>query len=172
MVQINALRVHIQQGCLSDIEPGGGTNFNEALHRHINSHFNHAGRMGLPLAYALLTILLYIHNCKKESPRDVLGLLIAAKLRVSNTESTVVPFGIVGNGMKEESEEGSPQEKDKGQVMTDEGHSVIDIDQIVRKALASADLAESMGHIIDNSPTFSYHMMPFMSGVPTLCFTA
>jgi len=78
---------------LSDIEPGGGTNFNEALHRHINPHFNHAGRMGLPLAYALLTILLYIHNCKKESPRDVLGELIAVKLRVSNTESTVVPFG-------------------------------------------------------------------------------
>jgi len=35
--------------------------------------------------------------------------------------------------MKEESEEGSPQEKDKVQVMTNEGHSiisVIDIDQI------------------------------------------
>ena len=75
--------------------------------------------------------------------------------------------------MKEEFEEGSPQEKDKGQVMTDEGHSIIsaiDIDQIVRKALASADLAESMSHIIENSPTFSYCMMPFMSGVPTLYF--
>jgi len=72
--------------------------------------------------------------------------------------------------MKEELEEGSPQEKDKGQVMTDEGHSiisVIDIDQIVRKSMASADLAESMSHIIDNSPTFSFHMMPFMSGVYT-----
>ena len=80
--------------------------------------------------------------------------------------------------MKEEFEEGSPQEKDKGQVMTDEGHSIIsaiDIYQIVRKALASADLAsadlaESMSHIIENSPTFSYCMMPFMSGVPTLYF--
>lgn len=67
MRQISALCVHIERGCLSNIEPGGGTNHNEALHRYINPHFNHAGRMGLPLAYALLTILLYRHNCKKES---------------------------------------------------------------------------------------------------------
>ena len=79
MIQINALQVHIQWGCLSSIEPA---NYNEALHRHINPNFNHAGRMGLPLAYALLTILLYIHNCEKESSRDVLGQLIAAKLKV------------------------------------------------------------------------------------------
>ena len=65
MKQISALQTHIERGCSSQIEPGGGTSQNEALHRYTNPHFNHAGRMGLPLAYALLTIL-YRHNCKKD----------------------------------------------------------------------------------------------------------
>ena len=29
--QIYSLQVHIRHGCLSDIEPGGGTNYNEAF---------------------------------------------------------------------------------------------------------------------------------------------
>ena len=63
--QIQLLQAHINHGCLSNIEPGGGTNCNEALHRFINPHFIHAGRIGIPLAYALLTILFHMHNCKK-----------------------------------------------------------------------------------------------------------
>ena len=63
--QIQLLQAHINHGCLSNIEPGGGTNYNEALHRFINPHFIHAGRIGIPLAYALLTILFHMHNCKK-----------------------------------------------------------------------------------------------------------
>ena len=54
-----------------------GALYNEALHRFINPHFTHAGRIGLPLAYALLTILLHIHNCKKE---DSFSHTIAMKL--------------------------------------------------------------------------------------------
>lgn len=102
MGQIHGLRVHIQRGCLSNIEPGGGTNYNEALHRHINPHFNHAGRMGLPLAYALLTILLYRHNSKKENS---LAEVIGAKLKANSTKSALVPFGIIGSTFKKLLEE-------------------------------------------------------------------
>ena len=167
MGQIHGLRVHIQRGCLSNIEPGGGTNYNEALHRHINPHFNHAGRMGLPLAYALLTILLYRHNSRKANS---LAQVIGAKLKANSTENALVPFGIIGKDywMKNISEE-----NDGSELATDEGHSMIsvaDIEHIFRKALSSADLAQSMCHIVGSSPTFSYHMIPFMSGVPSLYF--
>ena len=57
MEQISLLKAHVIQGCLSHVEPGGGTNYNEALHCYINPHFNHAGRIGIPLAFAFLTIL-------------------------------------------------------------------------------------------------------------------
>ena len=64
--QITALNVHVRKGCLSLIEPGGGTNRNEVLHCHINPHFANKSRIGLPLAIALLTVLLYQHNCRIE----------------------------------------------------------------------------------------------------------
>ena len=62
--QVNALKLHITRGCLSSIVEGGGTNRNEALHRHINPHFKTKTKIGLPLALALLTLLLYEHNSR------------------------------------------------------------------------------------------------------------
>ena len=53
---ISNLKVHIMAGCLSDIPPGGGTNRNERFHSHINSFFNRS-RIGILLAYALLTVI-------------------------------------------------------------------------------------------------------------------
>ena len=77
--QIELLLLHVKHGCLSNIATGGGTNYNEALHRYINPHFNHAGRMGIPLAYALLTILFYRYNCKRSSTNDSFLNIIEAK---------------------------------------------------------------------------------------------
>ena len=51
------IKRHISAGCLSGIPPGGGTNRNERLHKHINSFFNRS-RIGILLAYALLTIII------------------------------------------------------------------------------------------------------------------
>lgn len=56
MKQINAPQTHIEQGCLSQIKPGGESSQNEALHRYIYPHFNHTWRMGLPLAYMLYSL--------------------------------------------------------------------------------------------------------------------
>lgn len=170
MGRISALHVHIQHGCLSNIEPGGGTNYSEALHRHINPHFNHAGRMGLPLAYALLTILLYRHNSKKDNSTSK---VIAAKLTANTIESTSVPFGIVGSSVKSLCKTNICEESDESELTTDEGLCVIsvtDIEHILRKTLSSADLALSMCDMVGSSPKYSYHMIPFMSGVPSLYF--
>jgi hypothetical protein len=61
--EIECLKVHINKGCLSNIPPGAGTNRNERLHRHVRPHFSHT-RLGLPLALALMTVLLYQHNSR------------------------------------------------------------------------------------------------------------
>ena len=98
--QISALRSHIERGCLSGIEPGGGTNYNEALHRHINPHFSHAGRIGLPLAYALLTVILFVHNCKKEACELSLTKICTANMCKANEETKLLaPFGVIGQKM-------------------------------------------------------------------------
>ena len=75
--QIMPVKSHIQRGCLSGIEPGGGTNYNEALHCCI---FSHAGRIGIPLAYALLTVLLFTHNSKREMSTTFLTKSILANM--------------------------------------------------------------------------------------------
>lgn len=59
--EVDALKKHVTKGCLSDIPKGAGTSRNEAFHRTLNMHF---GRVGIPLALALLTILIYQHNSK------------------------------------------------------------------------------------------------------------
>ena len=61
--EIECLKVHINKGCLSNIPPGAGTNRNERLHRHVRPHFSHT-RLDLPLAVALMTVLLYQHNSR------------------------------------------------------------------------------------------------------------
>ena len=138
--QISALRIHIEQGCLSNIEPGGGTNYNETLHRRINPHFNHAGRMGLPLAYALLTILLYRHNCKKESS---LSQIISAKLTTKMNKPTT-PLGITGRYYKNCGLSDCAL-GDRGELRTDdELISDTNVEHIMQKAVFSASLAESM----------------------------
>ena len=60
--EIGCLKVHISKRCLANIYPCCGTNRNENLHRHINPHFLNRSRMELPLALALITILLFHHN--------------------------------------------------------------------------------------------------------------
>ena len=171
IVQLQSLRMHAKRGCLSDIVVSGGTGRNEALHRHVNPHFSHSGRMGITLAYALLSILLYTYNAKKEkNPENSLTGLIAAKLEAAQKCSTSAEFGIVGKQKALVSEDCVSEQ---GELMTAESIPTISvhcIESLVRCALSSADLATSLCHIVKDSPQFSYHMIPFMSAVPSLYF--
>ena len=58
---ISNLKQHIIHGCLSDIPPGCGTNRNERFHCHMNSLIRRS-RIGVLLAYALLSVVMYSHN--------------------------------------------------------------------------------------------------------------
>ena len=58
----------------------------------INPHFTHAGRIGLPLAYALFTALLHMYNCRKTS-KDTLLDTVSTQLGFYTSE-TPVKFGI------------------------------------------------------------------------------
>lgn len=162
----------MQRGCLSDIEPSGGTGHNEALHRHVNPNFSHAGRMGITLAYALLSILFYRHNMKKEKQETgnvILTRLITRMVGTACDSITSTEFGIVGksnDGRLGNWLTGDCSTEYRGcELTSDEDPAMIsvhDIEALLKKALSSADLAASMYLIIKGSPKFSYRM-PFMS---------
>jgi hypothetical protein len=62
--EVLSLKKHVMKGCLSEIPMGAGTTRNEAFHRVLNTHFSRLSRIGIPLALALLSALIYQHNCK------------------------------------------------------------------------------------------------------------
>ena len=53
--EISNLKKHIDEGCLSAIPPGHGTNRNEALHRYINPYF-HRTRLSVQVSYTILHV--------------------------------------------------------------------------------------------------------------------
>ena len=60
-VATERLKKHITLGCLSNIPAGCGTNRDERLHQLIGKYFNRS-RIGILLAYALLTVILHSNN--------------------------------------------------------------------------------------------------------------
>ena len=89
------LQHHISSECLSNIPPGGGTNRNECLHKQLNSLFTRS-KMGILLAYALLTIILYAHN----STERVHGRMVRRSINASNhcgsaAHNIIEPIGIM-----------------------------------------------------------------------------
>ena len=61
---------HIKLGCLSRIPPGGGTNKNERFHQHMKTFF-HRSKVGILLAYALLSVIIYHHNSQHKTKHKV-----------------------------------------------------------------------------------------------------
>ena len=95
--EITSLRVHIRRGCLANIDPSAGTNRNENLHRHINPHFSNRSRIGLPIALALLTILLYRHNLsvlERMNDRQLPNIQLWGYQNATSSSSSAPAFGI------------------------------------------------------------------------------
>ena len=89
------LKTHITAGCLSNIPPGGGTNRNERFHRHINSFFNKS-KIGIFLAYALLTVIIHYHNSQMQSHgTTIVRPISASALHGLVPKNTRRPIGIV-----------------------------------------------------------------------------
>ena len=91
---IERLKEHIRSGCLSDIPPGGGTNRNERFHHHINSVCN-SSKMGILLAYALLTVVMYSHNSSVTKHGQIVARPIAASPYFRLDMSGLKPIGIM-----------------------------------------------------------------------------
>ena len=61
------LRVHVKKGCFSGIHPGQGTECNERLHQTLNkSLLCGATTIGPEIAIAVITLMFYALNCRKE----------------------------------------------------------------------------------------------------------
>ena len=166
------LEIHINKGCLSDIPPGFGTNRNERLHRHIKPHFSRT-RLGLPMALALMTVLLYQYNCKsqgKETERQSITLEEerASKYHYGITEKDVEQtiWGIhpIDN----------TYDFDKSTTTTlalDESVSkLITIEElmnIIEKGLHLWNAAKSM----NSNSLFQYQFIPFVSSVSSIFFS-
>ena len=173
--QLHSLQAHIRHGCLSNIEPSGGTNYNEALHRFINPHFAHTGRIGLPLGYAILTILFYMHNCRKMSKATLLDT-VCRKLGLYNTEMPAtfgfIPKDCCGHGndnmsvitADDSSESVIFEENDRSSIPD------LHIEHIFKKATLSTEVINNIRRIPGSYGTLSSRMIPFMNSVPSLFF--
>lgn len=65
MSEIEKLKKHIMNGCLSGLPPGFGTEKNERLHRLLNrSMLTGATRISVELAVAILTLLFHYHTTR------------------------------------------------------------------------------------------------------------
>ncbi len=192
--EILALKVHITKGCLSHIDPGAGTNRNEALHvhRHVNPHFANKSRIGLPLALALLTILLYKHNCRIEEKitGNVARPIAMWKYQHKNSIQHNIPdFGIQKKDMESQgitwntspiadvssiAFDRSSLEKESVNVSLSEESSqlitIADALTILEDALNLSKVAKAMQKQLPGSPVFDYRMLPFCSSVVSIFF--
>ena len=110
LTTLNNLKYHITAGCLSKIPPGAGTNKNERLHEHIKSFFRRS-RVGILLAYALLTMIFHAHNTSTRTG----GKLSVRPLKGISSATKVKPIGII------------PKERSRQQCMESSDHWEIDV---------------------------------------------
>ena len=92
--EVTNLLGHIDKGCLSEIPVGCGTNRNENLHKLLNTHF-HISRIGILLAYALLTVLLYSHNSSLHFKGKAASVPLSLVDCTSTANKCMETFGIV-----------------------------------------------------------------------------
>jgi len=68
--ELENLRIHVKKGCISGIEPGQGTECNERLHQTLNkSLLCGATKIGPEIAIAVITLIFYALNCRREGKK-------------------------------------------------------------------------------------------------------
>ena len=91
---IERLKKHISLGCLSNIPAGHGTNRNERLHQLIAKYFNRS-RIGILLAYALLTVILHSNNATMKFRGKAVSKPISASQAHKTLTMSTRPMGIM-----------------------------------------------------------------------------
>ena len=180
--ELKSLRVHIEQGCLSNIPPQAGTNSNENLHRCINPFFRRC-RMGIPLAVALLTILFHHHNQKSGAVPSILSARASYKHDCSGTQDHHARFGILkktqtpyinswifGPRLHGSLPQVNPNEITEVHLSPDIEHiaSIHDIFVTLQSAIHLHQLSRSLYEVSNHSPLLNQKMIPFMSSVSCL----
>ena len=90
---VQNLKRHVSAGCLSNIPKGGGTAKNERFHQHVHSFFQRS-RIGILLAYALITMIMHAHNSSiKMKGKLIIRPIIASPLKGTNISNS--PMGIM-----------------------------------------------------------------------------
>lgn len=182
--EVEALKKHITKGCLSDIPKGGGTTRNEAFHRVLNAHFGKVSRIGIPLALALLTIIIYQHNCKISEKvhgksQEPLSLLKKSSNDLSQSER----FGVVRKDDSAKScvdwitqKLGTSEDIDLNVEHIDlseevlELISVSDLVVLLQNAINLTHITDLMGKKTASSPLLDPLLFPFMSSVSNIIF--
>ena len=178
--ELASLRVHISQGCLSNIPAQAGTNRNETLHRCINPFFRRC-RMGIPLAVALLTILFHHHNCKSGSVSSILSARASYNQDIATadhhtrfrqkTQSPYINSWIFGPHSYCSLPLVNPNELTEVHLSPDIEHivSISDIFETVQSAIHLHHLSRNLYSVSNRSPLLNQRMIPFMASVTCLC---
>ena len=86
--EIENLRRHITNGCLSGIEPGAGTAGNERVHRSLNrSLLCGTSVIGPELAIAILTVLFHSLNTKRRKEKHFKNYRVVPDVPLNNVQS-------------------------------------------------------------------------------------
>ena len=91
--QVQNLRQHINEGCLSGIPPGYSTSINECLHEKINDLFAGA-KMGPELAVALLTVFFFSWNSRRKNKINGVPVVVPLSQQTHKSTQSEETFGI------------------------------------------------------------------------------
>lgn len=169
--EVAALKVHINKQCLSNIPVKAGTNHNEAIHRVLNTHFSRLSKIGIPLALAIITIVLYQHNSKIQ--KKVTGEAVHLSDTVLEESEN---FGIIKKECSEtahwlSSSNLSTSCLDEEIVVTYMSSEVLELisveqmKQIIKNSVNLTQLIMSLKKITCDSPLFNPKHIPFMSAI-------
>ena len=178
--EIEHLKVHITKGCLSGLPKGAGTNRNERLHRHLKPLFSRT-RLGLPMALALMTILLFQYNCRlveKHTGTPQFPIILESECTTSNYQFGIIDkdtqqnlWGTSKNILKSFSLEKPFNDAVETLELTECISQIITVEEIMNIIEKAFHLSKLANTISGNSSVLRYQFFPFMSSVSSLYFS-
>lgn len=95
--EIDKLKIHIDNGCLSNIRPASGTAGNERLHRLLNhSLLSGVANIGPELIIAVLTVIFYSYNLKIKGSKHDCSVRVTPCLPI---EASLIDFLLANRSM-------------------------------------------------------------------------
>lgn len=179
--EIDSVKVHVSEGCLSNIKVGAGTNRNERLHRNLKPHFSRS-RLGLPMALALMTVLLFQYNCNLiEKATGVVQKPICMEPEIDST-SAVYQFGITNKEAKQSIWGSQNMSSYSNHDLSNSIHRLtqtVELSEMVSQLITLHEIMNilekalhlsSVAAHLKSSSVLKYQFLPFMSSVTNLFF--